>query len=111
MKIIFEYLQMDYFCAFSVVLYSLLAFLLRAFGGGVSRQGGVCGSFTTSWTSLASCIGCILFFVRHVYQMAYVHFDYGHNMKVRITPNIAVYKTVIAEHSVHYNDMVISFNT
>ena len=101
---------MDYFCAFSVVLYSLLAFLLRAFGGGVSRKGGVCGSFTTSWISLATCIGCILFFVRHVYQMAYVHFDYGYNMKVRITSNDAVYKTFfspMAEHSVHYNDTII----
>ena len=97
---------MDYFCAFSVVLYSLLAFLLRAFGGGVSRRGGVCGSFTTSWISLATCIGCLLFFARHVYQMAYVHFDYGYNMKVHIKPNVVVYE-IIVDYSVHYNDTIM----
>ena len=80
--IYFFYFQMDYFCAFSVVMYSLLAFLLRAIGGGVSRKGGLCGSFTTSWISITSCIACLTFFILHIYRMAFVHFDYGYNMKV-----------------------------
>ena len=63
-------------------MYSLLAFLLRAFGGGLSRKGGLCGSFTTSWISIASCIACLTFFILHIYRMAFVHFDYGYNMKV-----------------------------
>lgn len=76
------YFQMDYLCAFSVVMYSLLAFLLRSIGGGLSRDGSLCGSFTTTWISIISCIGCFAFFLRHVHRMVLIHFDYGYNMQV-----------------------------
>ena len=75
--------QLDYLCAFSVVMYSLLAFLLRTIGGGLSWDGNSCGSFTTSWISSISCIGCLLFFLRHFHRMVFIHFDYGYNMKVK----------------------------
>ncbi len=64
--------KMDYFCAFSIVTYSLLAFLLRLVGGDTTK-------------SLFAIAGCCALFARHVYNMAFVHFDYGYNMTVNIS--------------------------
>ena len=62
---------MDYFCAFSIVTYSLLAFLLRLVG-------------TDNAKAVAATAGCAAIFAHHIYNMAFVHFDYGHNMVVNV---------------------------
>ena len=63
---------MDYFCAFSIVTYSLLAFLLRLVGTDNSKA------------VVAATGGCAAIFAHHIYNMAFVHFDYGHNMVVNV---------------------------
>jgi hypothetical protein len=63
--------KMDYFCAFSIVTYSLLAFLLRLVGADPVR-------------SVFSTACCVAIFAHHIYNMAFVHFDYGYNMMVNI---------------------------
>jgi len=68
---------MDYFCAFSMVLFSLLAYLLRQTGPDFNHF------------SLVVCLICSLFFLHHVYSMAIVKFDYGYNMKVNISVGAA----------------------
>jgi len=63
--------MMDYFCAFSTVLFSLLVFCLRIVGTNNSR--------TVIVTSLFAA-----FFSYHIYNMAFIRFDYGYNMKVNV---------------------------
>ena len=62
---------MDYFCAFSIVTYSLLAFLLRLVG-------------TDNAKAAAAAAGCAALFAHHIYNMTFVHFDYGYNMMVNV---------------------------
>lgn len=69
--------MMDYFCAFSMVLFSLLAYLLRQAGPDFN------------YYSLFLCSIFSLLFLHHVYMMALVKFDYGYNMKVNITVGAA----------------------
>lgn len=64
--------MMDYFCAFSTVLFSLLAYLLRQVGPSHSN------------VSIFVTVTCAAFFINHVTTMAMVQFDYGYNMKVNI---------------------------
>jgi len=69
--------MMDYFSAFSMVLYSLVACLLRLSSPlhtGVRRH-------VVPRLIVATCLS---FFLHHVYSMAFVKFDYGHNMRVNI---------------------------
>jgi len=63
--------MMDYFCAFSTVLFSLLAFFLRLLG-------------TDNTRTLVVCSLTAAFFSHHIYHMAFVHFDYGYNMRVNV---------------------------
>lgn len=65
--------KLDYFCAFSIVIYSLLAFFIRIFGSPLK-----------STFSSATTVACIAIYVHHIYNMTYVHFDYGYNMMVNI---------------------------
>jgi len=65
--------MLDYFCAFSTVLFSLLAFFLRIsldYGDALLR-GALVGGF-------------VGLYCHHVYSMATVKFDYGYNMKVNV---------------------------
>lgn len=66
--------KMDYFCAFSIVTYSLLAFLLRLVGTDNSSKA----------VAATAAAGCAAIFAHHVYNMAFVRFDYGHNMAVNV---------------------------
>ncbi|XP_023322124.1 post-GPI attachment to proteins factor 3 isoform X2 [Eurytemora carolleeae] len=66
--------MLDYFCAFSTVLCSLLTFCLR------SLQ-----SRPQYMPRLVIICSCLCFYVSHVVSMATVRFDYGYNMKVNIT--------------------------
>ncbi|XP_038635483.1 post-GPI attachment to proteins factor 3 isoform X3 [Scyliorhinus canicula] len=64
--------KMDYFCASSVVLYSIYLCCVRTLG------------LTRPWT--ASLFGALLIvlFGCHVWYLTYVHFDYGYNMAANI---------------------------
>jgi len=63
--------MMDYFCAFSTVLFSLLAFFLRIVG-------------THSVLTILVSSLFTVFFSHHIYHMAFIHFDYGYNMAVNV---------------------------
>ena len=63
---------MDYFCAFSVVVFSLLAFFLR-----------LIPARNFLYRSLATSV-CLALFLNHVYTMAMVRFDYGWNMALNV---------------------------
>lgn len=65
--------MMDYFCAFSTVLFSLLAFVFRTL---VNSHEGI--------PKILIFFGFIMFYVTHVYSMVSVKFDYGYNMKVNV---------------------------
>jgi len=65
--------MMDYFCAFSTVLFSLLAFVLRIL---VKSNEGLPKIFLFFLF--------ILFYINHAYSMISVKFDYGYNMKVNV---------------------------
>jgi len=65
--------RMDYFCAFSVVSYSLAAFFLRLLGT------------DWNWRAISAAFACASVFVRHVYHMGFVKFDYGYNMLVCVS--------------------------
>lgn len=65
--------KMDYFCAFSIVTYSLMAFILR-----------ICGT-NWNWISNAACVACLAMFFNHIYRMAFIKFDYGYNMTLNVS--------------------------
>jgi len=65
--------MMDYFCAFSTVLFSLLSFVFRTL---VNSHEGI--------PKILIFFGFIMFYVTHVYSMISVKFDYGYNMKVNV---------------------------
>ncbi|CAI9721544.1 Hypothetical predicted protein [Octopus vulgaris] len=62
--------MMDYFCAFSLILYNLFLFFCRVVG-------------TQHYIFLSALfIGLLSFCVRHFYYMAYVKFDYTYNVYI-----------------------------
>jgi hypothetical protein len=65
--------MMDYFCAFSTVLFMLLAFVLRIL---VNSNDGL--------PKILLFFVFILFYMNHAYSMLSVKFDYGYNMKVNV---------------------------
>ncbi|KAL3831734.1 hypothetical protein ACJMK2_023450 [Sinanodonta woodiana] len=64
--------MMDYFCAFSIILYNVFILCCRIFGTDIW------------WKPL--CLGLLLLclFVQHTFYMALVKFDYGYNMQVNV---------------------------
>ncbi|XP_048416798.1 post-GPI attachment to proteins factor 3 isoform X1 [Stegostoma tigrinum] len=64
--------KMDYFCASSVVLYSIYLCCVRTMG------------LTHPWT--ASIFGVLLIglFTCHIWYLTFVHFDYGYNMAANV---------------------------
>jgi len=69
--------KMDYFCAFSIVLFQLLAFFHRIF----------CSD--ASWTrTVAVTAIAVAVYAHHLHKMLTVRFDYGYNMKVNIIVGI-----------------------
>jgi len=65
--------MLDYFCAFSTVLCSLLAFVLRAIT-----------AVQDLLPRAVIVVAFLGFYVNHVISMATVKFDYGYNMKVNV---------------------------
>lgn len=68
--------RLDYFSALATVLFSFLAFCLRVVGPKNTRSLIIISLF-------------VAFFSNHVYNMAFVHFDYGYNMKVNVAVGAA----------------------
>ena len=66
---------MDYASAFLTVLTSLLVCVLRMLGTTDSRAGVVTAVFAA-------------FYTHHVYNLAFVKFDYGYNMKVNVSVGV-----------------------
>ena len=76
--IICFFFQLDYFSAFSIVVYSLLAFFLRILGSWRSSKG-------IKWSNFAAIIACGTLFVRHIFLLNSAdRFDYGYNMAVNV---------------------------
>ena len=70
--------KLDYFSAFSIVVYSLLAFFLRILGSWRSPKG-------IKWSNFVAIIACGLLFVRHIVLLNSAdRFDYGYNMAVNV---------------------------
>ena len=70
--------KLDYFSAFSIVVYSLLAFFLRILGSWRTTKG-------LQWSNLAASLACLTLFFRHIFMMNSAdRFDYGYNMMVNV---------------------------
>ena len=67
--------MLDYFSAFSTVLASLLVCCLRIVG-------------TDNIKAVIISALCVAFYSNHVYNMAFVRFDYGYNMKVNVSVGV-----------------------
>lgn len=63
--------KMDYFCAFSMVLFSFYSMVLRVMLGHI-------------WVSIILSIICLLVFIHHVTYLGLVHFDYSYNMMANV---------------------------
>lgn len=75
--------KMDYFSAYSVVLYSLFSISTKL----------ICDSFNLVDLNLNIFVTIFVpfcsFYLYHIYYLYFVYFDYGYNMKVNvITGNI-----------------------
>ncbi|XP_077515437.1 per1-like protein PGAP3 [Amblyomma americanum] len=64
--------KLDYYCAFSVVLYSLYSLCMRVLGT------------KNLWLSVSVTMPFAAFFVYHIQYLNFVHFDYGYNMKANV---------------------------
>lgn len=64
--------KLDYYCAFSVVLYSLYSLCMRVLGT------------QNTWLSVSVTMPFAAFFVYHIQYLNFVHFDYGYNMKANV---------------------------
>jgi hypothetical protein len=71
--------KLDYFSAFSIVVYGLLAFILRILGSWRTLK-------RTRWANFVSIVACLTLFIRHILILNNSQrFDYGYNMAVNIT--------------------------
>lgn len=68
--------KMDYFCAYSIVMCSLITSLVRVFA---VRDNSLNMKVALGITAVSS-----LFYLKHICHLAFVDFNYGYNMKVNI---------------------------
>lgn len=68
--------KLDYFCAFSLVLYAFYSLVVRILG--------------TNKFLLSSSIAVpfLAYYLYHIYFLTFVHFDYGYNMRANVTVGI-----------------------
>ncbi|XP_054707277.1 post-GPI attachment to proteins factor 3-like [Uloborus diversus] len=64
--------KLDYFCAFSLVIYSFYSLFVRS-----------CSNVRT-WMPLTIAVPFISYFGYHIYYLTFVRFDYGYNLKANI---------------------------
>lgn len=69
--------KLDYFCAFSLVLYGLYSISIR-----VLQPASV-------WLSTSIAIPFLSYFTYHIHFLTFIHFDYGYNMRVNIIVGMA----------------------
>ncbi|CAH1789508.1 unnamed protein product, partial [Owenia fusiformis] len=68
--------MLDYFCAISLVIYSVFMLACRVFGTERPLKASICGLIL------------FYFFVWHVHYLAYVKFDYGYNIKATVSVGV-----------------------
>ena len=86
--------MLDYFSAFLTVLTSLLVCVIRMVGVGGNNNvaaGLVIALF-------------VAFYSNHVYNMAFIRFDYGYNMKVNVTVGVLNGLMWLGWSVLHYSD-------
>jgi len=83
--------MLDYFSAFLTVLTSLMVCVIRFLGPEDNKVGVVIAGF-------------VAFYAHHVYNMAFVRFDYGYNMKVNVAIGILNGVLWLSWSYFHYND-------
>lgn len=83
--------RFDYFSALATVLFSFLAFCMRMVGSTSKRSVIVVSLF-------------VAFFSHHVYNMAFVRFDYGYNMKVNVAVGAANCISWLIWFALHWGD-------
>ncbi|XP_023210374.1 post-GPI attachment to proteins factor 3-like isoform X1 [Centruroides sculpturatus] len=64
--------KLDYFCAFSIVLYAFYCLVIRTFRNNYA------------WLSIVVSVPFLGYFFYHIYYLTFIHFDYGYNMKANI---------------------------
>ncbi|XP_037077339.1 post-GPI attachment to proteins factor 3-like isoform X2 [Pollicipes pollicipes] len=64
--------KLDYFCAFSMVLFSFYSACIRFFGPQLS------------WPTVTITLLCLGFMIYHIFYLSLVMFDYGYNMRANI---------------------------
>ncbi|XP_067139254.1 post-GPI attachment to proteins factor 3 isoform X2 [Centruroides vittatus] len=64
--------KLDYFCAFSIVLYAFYCLVIRTFRNNYE------------WLSIVVSVPFLGYFFYHIYYLTFIHFDYGYNMKANI---------------------------
>merc|ERR1719323_1068518 len=84
--------MMDYFTAFLTVLTSLLACVLRMLG--TQNTGSV----------MVVTAAFLAFYSNHVYNMAFIRFDYGYNMKVNVGVGVLNGVMWLVWSLLHYSD-------
>ena len=86
--------MLDYFSAFLTVLTSLLVCVIRIIGIGGNNN--VAAGLVTAVF--------VAFYSNHVYNMAFIRFDYGHNMKVNVTVGVLNGLLWLGWSGLHYKD-------
>lgn len=68
--------KLDYFCAFSLVLYSLYSLCMRVLGT------------DSALSAVTVTVPFVAFFAYHIHYLAFVHFDYGYNMRANVVAGL-----------------------
>lgn len=74
--------KLDYYSAFSVVLFSLLAVILKLLSSANGDR------VLEPSVVLTTGVPFVAFFAYHIYYLHAVHFDYGYNMKVNVATGL-----------------------
>ncbi|XP_054165373.1 post-GPI attachment to proteins factor 3-like [Oppia nitens] len=81
--------KFDYFSAYSLVIYSLYALVIRVLMDSTcSSSGSIKGlpMIARHWSLIGWTVGLpfLSFFIYHCYYLYFIHFDYGYNVKVNV---------------------------
>jgi hypothetical protein len=79
----FYFQKLDYFSAYSVVIYSLCALTIKVL------DNKLIGKIVLK-AHLAIAMPFLAFFLYHIHYLFYIHFDYGYNMKVNVYTGLSL---------------------
>lgn len=65
--------KLDYYCAFSLVLYSFYCLSLKIVGR------------NSSWLPIALAVPFLTYFIYHIHYLTFIRFDYGYNLKANVS--------------------------